>query len=131
MEQIGSRVGLEADKARNKGEQRILHERHEGVPIHENETRWQYDRRLQGVNPWRRTIDNLSERIKPVAQAMRGLADDNTVTFACVIYAYAGSISTQKCSFPEARWNRANPITQLAANGGAGWTRNPWRGGGR
>ena len=49
----------------------------------------QYDRRLQGVNPWRRTIDNLSERIKPVAEAIRGLADDNTVTFACVIYAYA------------------------------------------
>ena len=88
-EQIGSHVGLEADKARNTGEQRVSYERYGGGPIHGDEARWAVRSTLARGEPIEAHIDNLSERIKPVAQAIRGLADDNTVTFACVIYVYA------------------------------------------
>ena len=86
-EQISSGVGLEADKARKMGEPRASSKGYEGSPIYEKETRWVLRSTLPSGERVEAHIEDLSERIEPVAEAIRALADDNTVTFACVIYA--------------------------------------------
>ncbi len=88
-EQIGSRVGLRADRTRKKGERRASSPSYKGPTIREGETRWELRSTLAEDEPIEAHIDSLSQRVGTAAGAIKGLAEDNTVKLACVIYAHS------------------------------------------
>lgn len=85
--EISSRVGLEADKTWTKGERRITYEGYNGPPIYEKASRWKVQSTIAREEPIEAHVTNLMERIAPFSEGIRALADENDVTFACVIYA--------------------------------------------
>ena len=85
--QITSLVGLEADESWTKGERRITYESYKGPPIYEKVNLWRVQSTLAREEPIEAHVSDLIDRIAPFAQEIRALADENEVTFTCVIYA--------------------------------------------
>ncbi len=98
-EQIGSHVGLEADVTRRKGDQRGSYE---GRPVFEKETRWTVRSGLAPTQSLEDHTAELSERLEPVADKIRALAQNNDVSFACVIYADSEDGYNQEIFLPKA-----------------------------
>lgn len=83
---IDARVGVKAGKARRKGAQRGTYQ---GRPVLAKENRWAVRSAPARTEPIEAHVADLSEKIKPYGERIRELADENTVSFTCVVYAYS------------------------------------------
>lgn len=81
--QIDARVGLKANRAQRKGDQRGTSR---GRPVLEKENRWAVLSSLARTEPIEAHVADLSRKIRSYVARIRELAEENVITFTCVMY---------------------------------------------